>query len=194
MEKRLTTLLLDTNVLLVSPAPASRDLPHADQEADEETWLTYFVRTGWRVVVPLAVVTELDGLTRSHTPKTARGAQRALIEIEDLLKMGKVQVQTSRFTFLPDLATRSETIDFGPLPSFDLPRARTLDDIILRLAIWHAHTPVDTNTQPATSSASSPQGAADVPAAVLLTHDTNLRLKARAYGIEPATPFQIASE
>lgn len=249
-----TTLVLDTNVLLVG------------QDEFDESALARLLRAGWDVVVPLAVVTELEGLTRSHTPATARAARRALAELEPAVRTRAVTVQTSRFVCVSDLTIRSEQCDFGPIPALDLPRARSLDDVILRIAVWqathrggrHRHgssssssssssiscsnlgppTAAATSTcasasaskstanstprsapSPAPGFCSAPTPASRVPdsvpadgngpaegmgdgtvalvpaavPAVLLTHDTNLRIKARAYGVDAAVPAQLAA-
>lgn len=154
-----TTLILDTNIFF----------------SDTPRW-TQLVNQQWKIIVPLAVVTELDGLTRSPTPSTAQAAQCALFEVDTFLASGSVQVQTSRFTYVTDLSVRTEEIDFASIEELGLPRARTLDDVILRLAVWHAHQATDRT---------------GIPSALLVTFDTNLRVKARAYGVFADVPSSL---
>ena len=132
----------------------------------------------WTLVVPLAVVTELDGL-KVNPPPLGRDASEALRFLETSVRDPStrmqsryLKVQTSRGNYLTDLSIRSEAIEFSG--TGDGPR--NLDDVILRAAVWrdehyigrsHAHA-ID-------------EGAAKVS---LVTFDRNLRVKARASGVD----------
>ncbi|BGP16794.1 hypothetical protein JCM10213v2_004798 [Rhodosporidiobolus nylandii] len=95
-----TVLVFDTNILLTSIA-LFRELVEAEC---------------WTIVVPLAVITELDGLKRNST---ALGA--AAVQVIDYLESAirtharHLKIQTSRNNYLKDLAIRNESIDFAPL-------------------------------------------------------------------------------
>lgn len=163
-QKGTTTLVLDTNVLLVGQG--------IDGYVNDGGVLA--AATGWEVIVPLVVVTELDGLRSSPSPSVARSAKSALSQLSKSLHAREVRVQTSRGNFLadPDLNVRNEQIEFaGTIP------ARSLDDVILRTAVWQ--------------TSSGPVSSDEAPGALLVTLDTNLRLKARAYGVAAATPKEV---
>lgn len=175
VQRGVTTLILDTNVLLVGQGidvyPDDGGVLHAVLPA---------AGAGWNVIVPLVVITELDGLMRAASPKVKRGAKAALDQLSSLMRVhSTLKVQSSRNNFLtdPSLPVRNEQIDFK---AGDV-RARSLDDVILRIALWHEQRP----------SPDVEGMEADVPRALLVTLDTNLRVKARAYGVAAATPNQL---
>jgi hypothetical protein len=95
-----TTLVLDTNAFL-APADILAQLSEAG---------------GWMVVVPLSVVTELDGLKRRRDDVGKR-AEAALNHLESLMKTKAVRVQTSRGNYLSDLKVRQEDIHFAAVGS-----------------------------------------------------------------------------
>lgn len=117
-----------------------------------------------------------------------------------------LKIQTSRGNYLKDLSIRNESIDFGSSPSssspFDLSsfstaldpsapfsashdQAHSMDDVILRAVTWqsqHFNSRLAlVNPRAIRAGFKVPQETATV---VLVTFDRNLRLKARARGLE----------
>ncbi|KAG8969236.1 hypothetical protein FRC03_003761 [Tulasnella sp. 419] len=120
-----TILVLDTNIIL-SSLPIVSDLVASNR---------------WTVVVPLAVVTELDGIQNNTSPALAKAAQEALNYLIGAVRTqsNSLKVQTSKGNYLSSLSVRSEAMDFGGLGSLD----RNMDDMILRTAAWQADHFVD---------------------------------------------------
>ncbi|ORY95317.1 hypothetical protein BCR43DRAFT_492790 [Syncephalastrum racemosum] len=118
----------------------------------------------WQIVIPLVVVTELDGL-KSNTPPLGTIAANALVFIEAALKQQRplVRVQTSHNNFIHDISIRSEQFVFGETD-------KNLDDLVLSACLWWA-----AKKQP-TSEATAP--------VCLVTGDRNLSVKARARDID----------
>lgn len=184
VERGVTTLVLDTNVLLVGQGidgypddggVLNAVLPSADVGAGAGAGAE------WNVIVPLVVITELDGLMRAASPKVKRSAKAALDQVSSLMRVhSSLKVQSSRNNFLtdPTLPVRNEQIDFQ---AGDV-RARSLDDVVLRTALWYEQRPAPD---------AQGNGPPKVPRALLVTLDTNLRVKARAYGVAAATPNQL---
>lgn len=82
----------------------------------------------WTVVIPLAVITELDGLAADHP--TAAAASKYIAEH---MRLSGLKVQTSRGNYLSTLNVRSEKVTFSNAPgSWE----RTMDDLILKAALW----------------------------------------------------------
>jgi protein SMG6 len=115
-----TILVMDTNILLssLSLVQSLVDTLH------------------WTVVVPLPVVMELEGLSKS-AGALAEVAAQAMAYVQGALRTHalSLKVQTSRGNYLPNLNVRTERVD---LSSEDGPGAweRNMDDLILRAAIW----------------------------------------------------------
>ncbi|MCO5585391.1 hypothetical protein L7F22_039324 [Adiantum nelumboides] len=142
-----TTLLLDTNVML-TPTDILSQLIKSKR---------------WMVIIPLSVVTELDGLKRREGDVGKR-AQDAIKFLETKVKTHSTnfKVQTSRGNYLTDLRFRTEDIDFTANKQFEgenedsLPEAQTqndssegnedgkfamarsVDDVILRCLSWQS--------------------------------------------------------
>lgn len=142
----------------------------------------------WTIVLPLAVITELDGLKRNSTPLGTAAAEA--IDYLELAVRGYsryLKIQTSRGNYLKDLAIRNEAIDFGGgadgTSSHDL--AQSLDDVILRAAAWQKEHFSDrlalVNPHAVAAGRKVPSDTAPV---VLITFDRNLRLKASARGLD----------
>ena len=171
-----TVLILDTNILL-APGKLLEDLIESKR---------------WTVVIPLAVITELDGLQKNPEPLGPR-AKAALHYTETHIRShGKwLKGQTSRGNYLPDLTVRSEDIDFGKDDGEET-RARSLDEIILRAVNWQQAHFVDRlailSDNPFKDREKVKE---DTAKAVLVTLDRNLRLKARARGLPAATQKEI---
>jgi rRNA-processing protein FCF1 len=159
-----TILVLDTNIVLTAGSVLEQLVDSAR----------------WTVVVPLCVVTELDGLKRNATPLGADAA-RAIEYLETRLPTHAkcLKIQTSRGNYLPDLSFRTEEIDFGAPADDATAAARSLDEIILRAVEWQEAHFVDRR---ALLAAPMEDVTPDKARAVLVTLDRNLRLKARARG------------
>ncbi|KDN48528.1 hypothetical protein K437DRAFT_83968 [Tilletiaria anomala UBC 951] len=171
-----TVLVLDTNVL-IAPGKLLEQLVE---------WKR------WTIIIPLAVVTELDGLQKNPEP-LGPGAQRALAYIEKNIRSCSkwLKVQTSRGNYLADLTVRQEEIDFGNDVGDDV-RARSLDEIILRVVNWQQTHFMDRlailSDNP---SRDRERIKPETTKAVLVTLDRNLRLKARGKGLSAATQKEI---
>lgn len=168
-----TILVIDTNIVLTSGGILERLV-------DSERWT---------VVVPLAVVTELDGISRNATTLGADAA-RAVEYLESRMRThGKwLKVQTSRGNYLADLSIRTERIDFAGFAEGETDEdaarfARSLDEVILRATEWQDKHFVDRRALLAKPGIAR-QKLLETPApntarAALVTLDRNLRLKAR---------------
>lgn len=173
-------LVLDTNIFLSS-------LPTIAQLVSSQRWT---------VVVPLAVITELDGLARQSA-----GAQRAVQFLEANVRAGQgvglgLKVQTSRGNYLPSLAVRAEQFGgngFGGSNGAGGGWERNMDDFILKSAVWQAENFVDRSAFLAEGS----REVETVPGAkakvVLVSSDRNLRVKARARELEAGDASVIAN-
>ncbi|SCV69696.1 BQ2448_1090 [Microbotryum intermedium] len=170
-----TVLVFDTNILL-SSMKLFRDLVEAEV---------------WTIVVPLAVITELDGLRRNESPLGV-AATEAIDYLEATIRThGRyLKVLTSRGNYLSDLTIRSESIDFSSQdrpdgPSFSHDSARSMDDVILRAVSWQkehfSNRIALLNPEKARSPITN-----DISQVVLVTFDRNLRLKAKARGLDAA--------
>ncbi|KAM0789307.1 hypothetical protein ACM66B_000146 [Microbotryomycetes sp. NB124-2] len=178
-----TVLVFDTNIIL-----SSLHLLQA------------LIQTGmWTVVVPLTVVTELDGLKRNETD-IGSAAHEAILYLETAVKTCSrvLRVQTSRGNYLHDLTIRSESIDFsaeGDRPGsgyFSHESARSMDDVILRAVAWQQEH-FTNRLFMLNPSADKTKVAPDSCKVVLITFDRNLRLKARARGLDAADETEMVS-
>ncbi|GAA5857330.1 hypothetical protein JCM9279_000299, partial [Rhodotorula babjevae] len=179
-----TVLVFDTNILLTSI----------------DLFSELVAAECWTIIVPLAVVTELDGLRRNPTALGVAAAE--VIDYLELAVRGYsrfLKIQTSRGNYLKDLAIRHESIDFGsssPAVSSSLDGniqptssshdvARSMDDVILRAVAWQrehfSNRLALVNPQAVLEKRRVPADAAQV---VLVTFDRNLRLKAGARGLD----------
>ncbi|KAI8339982.1 hypothetical protein BC941DRAFT_419090 [Chlamydoabsidia padenii] len=124
----------------------------------------------WSIVIPLVVITELDGL-KGNAPPLSTVAGNALELIETTLAASKqlrrdmIRIQTSRHNFMHDISIRSEQLDYSE-------NNRNLDDLILSTCLWWK------NNKKALSD-SSP-----VVPVCLVTADRNLSVKARARDVQ----------
>jgi protein SMG6 len=107
-----TILVVDTNVFL-------RALPSVTALVESERWT---------VVIPLAVITELDGLAAEHA-----NAAAASKYISEHMRAPGLKVQTSRGNYLSTLTIRSEKLAWG---GGGMHAERTMDDLILNAALW----------------------------------------------------------
>ncbi|GAA5948689.1 hypothetical protein JCM3765_004975 [Sporobolomyces pararoseus] len=180
-----TVLVFDTNILLTSIKLFS-ELVEAEC---------------WTIVVPLAVITELDGLRRNSTPLgIAAGEMIEYLEERVRTHSRYLKVQTSRGNYLKDLAIRNESIDFAsPSPSqghqqhsnqeeeeellLSSNHARSMDDVILRAVSWqkdHFNSRLAIVNPRAIAALEKKKVPVETSQVVLVTFDRNLRLKARA--------------
>jgi len=156
-------LVFDTNVLLSSLSLFSK-----------------LVESGiWSIVVPLPVVTELDGLSKEPAP-LGPSAKQAVQYLESRIRTHSLclKIQTTKGNYLSDLLIRTESHDHDE---------RTMDDRILNIAAFQQDHFVDR------SSILGGRGSrGDGAKVVLVTFDRNLRLKARARGVDAADEKEMA--
>ncbi|CAG8506364.1 8390_t:CDS:2 [Paraglomus occultum] len=132
----------------------------------------------WTVIVPLVVITELDGLSHNPPPLGSASAE-AITYIEQTLlakRYRKLKIQTSKGNYVSDINFK-EMFDFGEGEN----KRKNLDDLILGICCWHISNQNSSTRQ--TRNDSDLNNSATV---VLLTNDRNLRIKARARGIDVA--------
>jgi len=162
-----TMLVFDTNVML-----SSLDLFKRIVEGGQ-----------WSVIVPLPVVTELDGLSK-NPPPLGLAATLAISYLESRIRTHSLclKIQTSRGNYLSDLLIRTEHVDFSD-PAV---ASRNMDDLILNIASFQSEHFTD-------RSAILGQPGAELGATkvVLVTWDRNLRLRARARGIEAVDEKEV---
>jgi protein SMG6 len=156
----------------------------------------------WSVVVPLpgewsnvvlgqaaadavrVVVTELDGLSKSPGALgTAAIAAISYLEARIRTHSLCLKIQTSKGNYLSDLLIRTEHVE----PTDEKTRARTMDDLILNIASFQADHFVDRSKLLGVETAGP--GATKV---LLVTFDRNLRLRARARGLDAADEKEMA--
>ncbi|KAI5124523.1 hypothetical protein M0805_003047 [Coniferiporia weirii] len=163
-----TVLVVDTNILLSSLSMFSS--------------LVESLR--WTVLVPLAVITELDGIAMNAS-SLGEAATAAITYISAHIRSHalSLKVQTSRGNYLQNLNVRSEQVEFVA-ESWE----RSMDDLILRAAVWQDDHWVDRSSMLKAGDHDT-SGAAKV---VLITFDRNLRLKARARQLDAADERDMA--
>jgi predicted ribonuclease YlaK len=113
-----TVLVVDTNILLSSFSDFSA-----------------LVRScRWTVVVPLAVITELDGISSNENELGAVASAAVSFISSHIRSHGiSLKVQTSKGNYLSTMNVRSEELQFAPGEgSWE----RNMDDLILRAAVW----------------------------------------------------------
>ncbi|CEJ01451.1 hypothetical protein RMCBS344292_15478 [Rhizopus microsporus] len=120
----------------------------------------------WSIIVPLVVITELDGLA-TNTQRLGTMAGEAIKLIESTLatkskKSNLLRVQTSHNSFMNNISIRSEQFVFGESD-------KNLDDLVLSCCLWWI-------------SQKNQRG--DVVPVCLVTGDRNLSVKARARDVE----------
>ncbi|KAI8088872.1 uncharacterized protein BX664DRAFT_264108 [Halteromyces radiatus] len=124
----------------------------------------------WSIVIPLVVITELDGL-KGNAPPLGTIAAEALTLIETTLVSNKqkgvrpdaLRIQTSHHNFMHDISIRSEQFVFGETD-------KNLDDLILSTCLWWI-------------KKQQQQQQIGVPVC-LVTADRNLSVKARARDVQ----------
>ncbi|KAI8976897.1 hypothetical protein BDB01DRAFT_907930 [Pilobolus umbonatus] len=123
-----------------------------------------FASRQWSIIVPLVVVTELDGL-KGNAQRLGVAATQAIQLIETTLankpkSSPQLRIQTSHHNLMHDIKIRSEQFTFGETD-------KNLDDLVLSVCLWWQQNSVQT--------------AAPV---CLVTGDRNLSVKARARDVE----------
>ncbi|TIB71831.1 hypothetical protein E3Q23_03635 [Wallemia mellicola] len=133
-----TTLVFDTNVMLYS-------IEYVQTFIDSESWIC---------VVPLAVITELDGLSKSDNA-LGNAALIATSYLDVAVERSKsLKIQTSKNNFLNDLTMRYEDYAVGGMEGFE--ERKTLDDVILDVAKWQNNNWVERNSSVNAFSLNSP--------------------------------------
>ncbi|KAH9445831.1 hypothetical protein Pst134EB_023664 [Puccinia striiformis f. sp. tritici] len=189
-----TTLVFDTNIL-IGMLSIVKEILESEQ---------------FTIIIPLVVITELDGLKKRindtedlQSQKLGEEAFEAITFLESSIKTyAKIlKIQTSKGNYLRDLSIRNEQINFQDSSSttnrfITTNTARNLDDVVLRATSWQLEhfsnrLPSSTNL-PSSSEVHNDGEQSETPEkVVLLTLDRNLRLKARARGILAADEKQI---
>ncbi|WWC70044.1 uncharacterized protein I206_103988 [Kwoniella pini CBS 10737] len=179
-----TMLLFDTNVLVDSLGLFSK-----------------IVESGiWSVIVPLPVVTELDGLSKE--PGTlGEKSKQSIKYLETNIKSNNnmnLKIQTSKGNYLNDLSIRTELSNFGNFGSSssilengkEEDIKRTMDDKIINIANFSNENFIDRSSLLKTSSISKNSikvnggGVGDLDKVVVISNDRNLRLMARSKGLK----------
>lgn len=151
------------------------------------------------------VVTELDGLAKESSP-LGQAASTAISYLETHIRSHAVslKIQTSKGNYLSDLFVRTEQINFrnaddlAHASSEEIARAQTMDDFILRVAVGQSDHFVDRSRILSSSGSTLKLDATyeeqkrTALKVLLLTFDRNLRLRARARGIEAADEKEMA--
>ncbi|CAG8504968.1 12765_t:CDS:2 [Funneliformis caledonium] len=160
-----TTIVVDTNYLI-------GDLEMVKKLIQSEKWI---------IVVPLVVITELDGLKLNPSP-LGHAAYEALIYLKEIIssinKSKKIKIQTSKGNYLPNI-NFSEEFDFGDGED----KKKNLDDLILGICLWHAKHHENHGTRDKSNEERNNNDYKN-EIVVLLTNDRNLRVKARARGVD----------
>jgi len=158
-----TVLVFDTNILLSSLSLFS----------------SLIESHRWTVIIPLPVITELDGLAspNGNQPQLAEAAQAALVYVSSHLRSHalSLKVQTSRGNYLTSLSIRTEDLDFAFGGGVGVEnKGRNMDDLILKAAIWQDEHWVDRSAL-LKGSGSPPQAGqtSSGTRVVLLTLDRN---------------------
>ncbi|KAJ7721075.1 hypothetical protein DFH07DRAFT_1008258 [Mycena maculata] len=164
-----TILVVDTNILLSSLA----------------MFASLIESLQWTVVVPLPVIMELDGLS-ANPSQLGEAAQAAMAYLSAHIRSHAtaLKVQTSRGNYLTSLSVRAEQVDFT-----DGASERSMDDLILKAAIWQDEHWVDRSAM-LKATAVADDSSVKV---VLLSLDRNLRLKARSRQLPAASEKDLAA-
>jgi len=170
-----TVLVVDTNLLLSSLSLLA----------------SVIESLRWTVIVPLPVIMELDGLSSNASTQLAEAARDALGYVTSHIRSHSLslKVQTSKGNYLSSLSIRTEQIDFT---HGDGGFERSMDDLILKAAIWQEEHWLDRSAFLKTTPIAS-QELSRVVKVVLLSLDRNLRLKARSKHLPAATEKDLAN-
>ncbi|WWD17242.1 hypothetical protein CI109_101680 [Kwoniella shandongensis] len=171
-----TMLIFDTNVILDSLALFKRIVEGGQ----------------WSVVVPLPVVTELDGLSKEPAPLGAN-AKAAVTYLETHIHTHSLclKIQTTKGNYLSDLLIRTEHLDDGSTSNNSETVARTMDDRILNIASFAKDHFADRSALLGMPKASAVGG--ESTKVCLVSNDRNLRLKARGRGVDVADEKELTA-
>ncbi|KAI6038993.1 hypothetical protein EDC04DRAFT_2868129 [Pisolithus marmoratus] len=166
-----TILVLDTNILLSSLSVIA----------------SIVESLRWTVVIPVPVVMELDGLS-TNTSQLGEAAREAVSYVTSHVRSHgtSLKVQTSKGNYLTSLSVRTEQVDFSDKESWE----RSMDDLILKAAVWQDEHWVDRSIL--LKGSASPASTIGAVRVVLLSFDRNLRLKARARQLPAADEKDLA--
>jgi protein SMG6 len=172
-----TTLVFDTNVLLSSL-----------------TLLVRLIESGrWTIVIPLPVLTELDGLAREPAPLGIEAVKAiSYLEANVRTRSMVLRIQTTKGSYLSDLRVRTEAAE---IKDADKDR-KTMDDRILDVARWQLEHFADRSLMlggPGPGASSGVNGERATSKVVLVTFDRNLRLRARAAGVDAVDEREMAA-
>jgi protein SMG6 len=153
-----TILVIDTNILLSSLS----------------MFASVIESLRWTVIVPLPVVMELDGLSKtsaSAVPQLVETAQSALAYLSSHVRSHSMslKIQTSKGNYLTSLSVRTEHVDFDTDRNWE----RNMDDLILKAAIWQDEHWVDRSSMLQHGEISSTNDRAHAIKVVLLSLDRN---------------------
>jgi len=139
------------------------------------------------------VITELDGLAK-NPPPLGVAAHAAVSYLEKRIRTHSLclKIQTSKGNYLSDLLIRTEALDryAATIPGSSSADSigQTMDDRILGIASFQAEHFVDRS-----QLLGLPSAVVEGTKVLLVTFDRNLRLKARARGIDAADEKEMAS-
>ncbi|WRT66431.1 uncharacterized protein IL334_003387 [Kwoniella shivajii] len=161
-----TMLLFDTNVLVDSLGLFSK-----------------VVESGqWSVIVPLPVVTELDGLSKEPAP-LGSNAKSSIKYLESTIRTHSLtlKIQTTKGNYLSDLLIRTE---MDTLKEYGDPneRARTMDDRIIHISSF-----AQDHFNDRSRLLGMPHAKQEEEQAIkvlVISNDRNLRLMARSRGVQ----------
>ncbi|KAF9483772.1 hypothetical protein BDN70DRAFT_904058 [Pholiota conissans] len=168
-----TVLVVDTNILLSSLSMVS----------------SLIESLRWTVVVPLPVIMELDGLATNTATQLGEAAAAAMQYLSSHIRPHalSLKVQTSKGNYLTSLTVRTEEVDFAGGNA-----EKTMDDLILKSAIWQDDHWFDRSSMLKVNPL-SPAETANAIKVVLLSLDRNLRLKARSRQLPAAGEKDLAA-
>ncbi|EPS94044.1 hypothetical protein FOMPIDRAFT_1026327, partial [Fomitopsis schrenkii] len=143
----------------------------------------------WTVVVPLPVIMELDGLASNASPLgEATTAASEYITSHIRSHSTSLKVQTSRGNYISSLNIWTEQVDFA---GDEAPWERSMDDLILRAAIWQDEHWIDRSAMLQSDGVS--RNTSSAAKVVLLSFDCMLRLKARSRQLSAANEQDMVS-
>lgn len=156
-----TVLVIDTNILLSSLS----------------MFASVVESLRWTVMVPLPVVMELDGLSKTSAnsaPQLIEAAQSALAYLSSHVRSHSMslKIQTSKGNYLTSLSVRTEHVDFDAHGNWE----RNMDDLILKAAIWQDEHWVDRSSMLRQGHFLTSSDRAGVIKVVLLSLDRNCQL------------------
>jgi protein SMG6 len=145
----------------------------------------------------IVVVTELDGLAKQRSvlgPAAKSAVQYLETNVKTMAR--SLKIQTAKGNYLNNLTIRSEMIEVATGTNSEglSLHERTMDDFILRVAAAQSSNFIDRShiLQNDSDLATDAVKNKKAPKVVFLTLDRNLRLRARARGLEAASEKEMA--